>query len=195
MPFSPILKTLSFGKRRNLKNFWWLFSGTKLGHRPWFSFLFSKLVYVQIIGFQYPFNYYIYSFIENNKWKQSGPFPKTYHLHGTRGITLVIFFWQSILGKGHSISTFHSNKQDSTLLCFLFLWNDRFFSSRRNIPVLNGPLLSGLLRLLSHSSETLTQGPAGTCPVPHSYACSCALPLGTPLPRRECLEGECPGEV
>lgn len=74
---------------------------------------------MQIIGFQYPFNYYIYSFIENNKWKQSGLFPRTYHLHGTRGITLVIFFCQSILGKGYSISSFHSNKQDSTLLCLL----------------------------------------------------------------------------
>ena len=56
MPFSLSLQTLSFGKRRNLKNVRWLFSETKLRHRPWISFLFSKLVYVHIIGFPYSFN-------------------------------------------------------------------------------------------------------------------------------------------
>lgn len=41
----------------------------------------------------------------------------------------------------------------------------------------HGPLLSGLLRLLSASSVPLAQGPADPCPMPYSCDCSPAFPL------------------
>ena len=80
----------------------------------------------------------------------------------------------------------------------------------------HGSLLSGLLRLLSASSEPLAQGPAGPCPMPHSCDClpphtplrlpPClpphtplrmppCLPPHTPLRRRDGLGGECPFQV